>query len=487
MVSHTILIRGAEVRRGRIADIRLGVDRIEEVGTGLARRQSEEAINARGRALIPGLHDHHVHLRSVVASRMSVDVSHLSDQEGAAGFDRLLRSVLRSRPGPATQWLRVVGWDEWRLGPLDRRRLDALAGSVPVRVQHRSGAMWVLNSAALAAVGAAACDLPGVEQDAGGLPTGRLLRMDEWLRDRLPDPAQRDDWFERVLADYAGWCASLGITGFTDATPGRHQADVEEFARLAAGGAFPQRVMLMAPPGLQSPEVGSRVTLGPMKVMLDDLTLPDPAELAADIVGAHAGDRAVAVHCVSAEQIVVAVAAFEQAGSPPAGVGPDRIEHAGIVPPGYAERLAQLALAVVTQPAFITVRGDDYRRDVPSAEQDWLYPCASLLRAGVAVAAGTDAPFGSPDPWRAVSAAVTRRTCSDAVLGPAERVRPEAALRLFLADPADVRRIRRIAPGQPADVCLLRTARPPRLSELSLARAALIVVSGEVTRRAGDE
>ena len=63
-------------------------------------------------------------------------------------------------------------------------------------------------------------------------------------------------------------------------------------------------------------------------------TLPAPGRLAATIEAAHASGRAVAIHCVTAEQLVVAASAVEQAGPPGrTSAGPDRIEHAGIVPP----------------------------------------------------------------------------------------------------------------------------------------------------------
>ncbi len=149
--------------------------------------------------------------------------------------------------------------------------------------------------------------------------------------------------------------------------------------------------------------------------------------------------------------LIVAVAAFEQAG-----VAGDRIEHASVVPPGYAARLARLGLTVITQPGFISVRGDDYLREVPAPEQAWLYPCATLARAGTAVAAGTDAPFGPADPWRCVAAAVGRRTPAGRVLGPPERLSPARALRLFLTAPEDPSRLRQVRPGQPGDLCVLR-------------------------------
>jgi predicted amidohydrolase YtcJ len=211
----------------------------------------------------------------------------------------------------------------------------------------------------------------------------------------------------------------------------------------------------MAPPGLREPGT-PLVTLGPQKVILDDETLPRPADLAAVIGDAHSHGSAVAVHCVTAEQLVVAVAAFEEsAPGPSRRPAPDRIEHAAVVPPGYAAVLAERGLVVVTQPGFIADRGDSYRRHVSPAERDWLYPCATLLAAGAAVAAGTDAPFGPADPWRCVAAGASRRAPDGTVLGAQERVSPARSLRLFTAAAHDARQSRTVEAGQPGDVCIL--------------------------------
>jgi predicted amidohydrolase YtcJ len=471
----SVLVRNAEVGGGGAVDIRVGPERIEEVGLGLAGRPGDEVVDADGGAAIPGLHDHHVHLRAVVAARGSADVSAARD---AVAFDRLIRAAARG--ARAGRWLRVTGWHEHKAGELDRGRLDALAGPVPVRVQHRSGAMWVLNSAALDAVGAADCPLDGVERDRDGAVTGRLLRMDAWLGARLAAIGAGDSGagFADGLAAYAAECARSGITGFTDATPDRDQADVDEFCRLAAAGTFAQRLTLMAPPGLTLPGAG-RVGLGPMKIVLDDATLPAAPELAAQITGTHQRRGSVAVHCVTAEQLVVAVAAFQQAAPAPAGQA-DRIEHAAIVPPGYAGALARLGLTVVTQPGFIPDRGDDYRQHVPATEQNWLYPCASLLRAGVAVAAGSDAPFGPADPWLGIAAATTRRTTAGAVLGAGEKVSAAKALALYLAAPGDPRQRRIIAPGQPAEICLLSDPLQHVLTDPQRAQVRATIIAGRV-------
>jgi predicted amidohydrolase YtcJ len=458
----TLVVVNAEVSGRPGLGIRVSREEILEVGAGLSPRRGEAVLDAGGGAVIPGLHDHHVHLRGLLAARLSADVSAAADP---AAFDRMVAAAAAAVG--RGRWLRATGWSETSAGPLDRHRLDALTGAVPVRVQHRSGAMWVLNSAALRQVGGddrgadgtdtGGIDTGGIERDDRGVPTGRLLRMDGWLRDRLPS-ALPADWLGEGLADYGRRCALLGLTGFTDATPGRDQADVDAFGKLSADGSFPQRLLLMAPPGLRPPPTG-RVTLGPRKVILDDAALPDVAELAALAAQAHRRGSALAVHCVTAEQLIVAVAAFEQAG-----VAGDRIEHASVVPPGYAARLARLGLTVVTQPGFISVRGDDYLCEVPAPEQAWLYPCATLARAGTVVAAGTDAPFGPADPWRCVAAAVARRTPAGRVLGPTERLSPVRALRLFLTAPDDPGRLRHVRPGQPGDLCVLRTPLRPFLA-----------------------
>jgi predicted amidohydrolase YtcJ len=470
----TLLIRNVVVGGRPGLDVLAGPETILEVGPSLPRRGGEQVVDGAGGEVIPGLHDHHVHLRAAVASRQSVDVSAAANP---AEFDAMVLAAA-ARASPRT-WLRITGWYEHAAGAVDRHRLDVLTGPVPVRVQHRSGAMWVLNSAALRQAGVDACDHPGVERDEHGAPTGRLLRLDDWLRGRLAtlSGARSADGFAVGLAEYADKAARAGITGFTDATPGRDQSDIDEYSTLAEAGVLPQRLLLMAPPGLR--QAGSaRVALGPHKLILDDATLPTAGNLAAAIAGAHRVGSPFAIHCVTAEQLLVSIAALEEAG--PAA---DRIEHAGIVPPGCAQKLAQLGIAVVTNPGFIADRGHDYLREVPAAERDWLYPCASLIEAGVAVAAGTDAPFGPADPWHCIAAAMTRRTAVGTVLGRSERVSGMRALRLFLADPGDVRQTRAVAPGQPSDMCILRRPLRSILAHPSAEAVLATIIGGQVVTR----
>jgi predicted amidohydrolase YtcJ len=155
---------------------------------------------------------------------------------------------------------------------------------------------------------------------------------------------------------------------------------------------------------------------------------------------------------VTRAELVMATAAFAAAGA----IAGDRIEHASIAPPDAARALAALPLTVVTQPGFIRERGDAYATDVEAGEQPWLYRCRGFLELDIPLGAGTDAPFGDPDPWRAIRAAVDRRTEMGLELGADEQLSPERALALFTSPPdRPGAPPRRVEVGAPADLCLL--------------------------------
>jgi predicted amidohydrolase YtcJ len=97
----------------------------------------------------------------------------------------------------------------------------------------------------------------------------------------------------------------------------------------------------------------------------------------------------------------------------------------------------------------------------------------------VPVAASSDAPYASPDPWTGVAAAVRRRTRAGRAIGPAERVDPATALELYLAAPeAPGERPRRVTVGAPGDLCLLDAPLAEVLREPSAAHVRLTLVNG---------
>jgi predicted amidohydrolase YtcJ len=432
-----LLIRGAELE-GKRRDVRIERGRIDALAECLPLRPGERVLEAEGGALLPGLHDHHVHLLALAAALASVACGPPAVRDREA-----LGAALRGAPG---EFPRGVGYHESVAGPLDRAALDALAPGRPVRVQHRSGALWMLSSPAVDRLGLDRdADAPGVERDAAGRATGRLFRLDGWLRERLGPAALPD------LAPVGRLLARAGVTGATDATVDTDARALAWLEAAVSSGALPQRLAVMAGDALPAP-ARPDVSLAQVKLVLDEAALPGFEALRDAIADAHARERGVAIHCVGRAELVLAVRALQEAGPR----HDDRLEHASIAPPELVALVARTGATVVTQPHFLSERGDDYLREVESRDLPWLYRGRGWPDAGVRLAAGSDAPFGTADPWRAMAAAVSRRTPSGATLGADERLTPEAALGLFLgplADPGGAPR--RVTEGMPADLCLL--------------------------------
>ncbi|HEX6237180.1 MAG TPA: amidohydrolase family protein [Acidimicrobiales bacterium] len=454
-------------------DVRVAGGAIAEIAPNLRPSPGASVIDGRGGALIPGLHDHHIHLLATAAAARSTVVG-LPLVHDAPGLARALRAADADPERPAGAWIRAVGYHESVAGDLDRHALDALVPHRPLRVQHRSGARWLLNSAAIAALGLDRADRPGIERDAGGRPTGRLHRADRWLRELLPADDPPD------LAGLGARLASYGVTGVTDTTPYTDPADLCPLATAVASGALPQHVVVTGGPELARIDPPPGLAPGPVKIVLDDAELPPLDRLCHHIRSAHGHGRGVAVHCVTRVALVLALAAWDEVG---ARTG-DRIEHGAVIPPELRAAIAVHGITVVTQPGFVAERGDEYRHEVDADDLPHLYPCASLLDAGIPVAASTDAPFTHPDPWRAIAAARHRTTPRGTPLGPHEAVSAPRALDLFLG-PADRPGgpPRRLRPGRTADLCLLDAPLGEALSEPDSASVAATVIGGSLVWR----
>jgi predicted amidohydrolase YtcJ len=469
VTDQVVVLRNAEVR-GRRCDVRIVGNRVASVdpSTGARPPSGDTVVDCDGGALLPGLHDHHLHLLAAAAAATSVHVGPPEVQDHrdlAAALTRAAHAV------PAGGWIRAVGYHDAVAGPLDRWRLDVLCPDRAVRVQHRSGALWILNSAALRAAGIdIATPLPaGAERDQEQTPTGRFFRLDAWLRRRVPPPSLEIAGLGRQLA-------SLGVTGVTDATPYEEVRDLSLLAEAAGDGRLPVRVTVTGAPGITG-SLPEGLDWGPAKLLLPDHHVPVLDGIVAAMRAARARHRNVAVHCVTREALVLTVAALREVGSRRG----DRIEHGAIIPPELFVDLAELGVCVVTQPGFVHARGDDYLAEVDPSDVPDLWRCGSLLDAGIPVAAGTDAPFGALDPWSAIATAIDRRTATGTPLGPGESLAPAQALRLFLGtakDPGGPPRL--VTPGEPADLCLLDRSLPDALRRPRAAHVRVTIAGGAV-------
>jgi predicted amidohydrolase YtcJ len=426
---------------GAAVDIRLG-ERIDEVADNLAPRPGEDVFDGAGGTVLPGLHDHHVHLHSAAAAETSVQVGPPQVRDRAA-LAKVLTTSLAGEDG----WIRAIGYHDSVAGPLDRAALDALVPTVPLRVQHRSGMLWILNSAGLAQVGLV------------GHTDGRLRSADP----RWSGALNRR---EMSLADLSSRLSRYGVTGITDATPDLGIGDIVRLGELHRRGELSQRVHCLAP--------GKRI--------LHDDGL-DLDELADWVAERHGSGGPVAVHCLTAAQLLVTIAALRHAGTHPR----DRIEHAAVAPSDCLSDLAELAVTVVTQPNFVAERGDQYLDEIPAAEHEQLWRLASLLRVDVPVALSTDMPFGHGDPWAAMRAAVYRTTPSGVVLNADECVSARTALTMFFGSASQPTRARAVEPGEPADLCVLTVPPEAALAELDAGMVAATIVGGQFTYLAGSD
>jgi predicted amidohydrolase YtcJ len=434
-----LLLRHVELPAG-LRDVLIRGETIAAIGLDLDAHGAE-VIDGRGGALIPGLHDHHLHLHAIAADASSVRCGppHVRTPEDLA-------RVLAEAPGDG--WIRGVGYVETVAGLLDAEALDRLHGRRPVRLQHRSGAMWILNTRASALVGLESAEQPGVERDDTGRPTGRVWRADAWLRERLPVAGPPP--LDTVGADLA----RFGVTGVTDATPDLPPDSMAALIDAHLSGALPQRLHLLGVSvGDEHGERPATVTTGPYKIVLADSALPDFDALTDTIRRAHAGGRPVAVHCVTREALLILLAVLDEVATIPG----DRIEHGALVPVETIDDLHRRGLPVVTQPGFLADRGDDYLREVDERDRPDLYRCRSLIDAGVPVALSSDAPYGPLDPWTVMTAAMSRRTPTGEILGMCERITAAQALAGYLTPAGGPGgKPRRIQVGAPADLTLLR-------------------------------
>ena len=461
-----MLIRQAEINFSDVLDVRIVDGRVTALGKGLSAQADEEVIEAKGAALLPGLNDHHIHLFALAASQASLTCGppQVNSADQLAEELQVLDKTLSPGEG-----IRGIGYHDSVAGEIDRDWLDRQVSQRPVRIQHRSGRLWILNSCALELVQTGAED--PLQRDADRC-TGRLYDADAWLRSRLGGLRPNLQRLSRQLASY-------GVTGLTDTSHNNGPEVHRHFSKLHQRGELLQKLQVMGDASLDTLASGGAVWRGAHKFHLHENELPDFEVLCTAIRRSHEAGRAVAFHCVTRTELVFALAALEQAGVRPG----DRIEHAAVTPPELLTRIAELGLTVVTQPNFISERGDQYLRDVAADDQPWLYRLRGFLEAGIPLAGSTDAPFGDSNPWRSMQAAVTRCSSTGAAVGLDEALTPEQALDLFLSplsNPgADATRIEI---GMPADLCLLGLPWAKARGNLAEVLPAVTMINGNIIK-----
>jgi len=448
-------------------------------------------IDLRGRAVLPGLCDAHLHLEKYARALSQVDCETASREEC---LERVAQRVARAEAG---EWILGHGWNQndWG-GHGTAAELDAVAPDHPVYLTAKSlHAAWV-NSSALRAASfpAGRADPPGgaLLRDGQGRPTGILLESAMALvADCIPPVQLETVGREIAAAQEALW--RFGITSVHDFDGPRC---FQALQWMHAEGRLHLHVLKSVPIELldQAVALGLRsgfgddwLRLGHVKIFADGALGPRTAAMLQPYDGEpensgislidregilEAGIRAgasglpLAIHAIgdrANHEVLEGLAALrrhEQEHRLPHLA--HRVEHLQLLHPDDLDRPAELGLVVSMQPIHAT-------SDMPMADRYWgarsrfAYAWKSQLTRGALAAFGSDAPVESPNPFLGIHAAVTRRRLDGApgLEGwiPQERISLEAALRGFSEGPAQVAsmgdRLGKLEPGCFADLIVL--------------------------------
>lgn len=411
--------RGRWVREAR-SELIVADGRIQQIRSRRPGRDTARSV------VLPGFHDSHLHLRAAAATKLSVDLS------TSNSIPALLVS-LRSRAGDFRgRWIRGWGWDE---STLKERRaptiaeIDSVTGSHPCALHHRTGKVVILNSAAWRV-------LAGPE----GLPTavGEPVRADAALLRGMP--RQPENAVESALADLSRELAAAGVTSVADATATNTWDDIARLEEWVRRGVVRQRVNALLAfdevSAVRGSEGGMQGDGSTVRVLGAKVAAPAD-EIADRVRHVRRYGWPVAVHATEPDELEAALTAISECGPP--SWGRDRIEHLGLPLPEHLERIRAGGIAVTTNPAFVTERGQKYRELLSAVEQEWLYPLRSVLAKGIPVAAASDRPVTAATPLVTMAAAVHRRprVAGAEPLGAEERVTPDEALSL-VTDRAEV-------------------------------------------------
>lgn len=199
-------------------------------------------VDLGGKAVIPGLIDHHAHLmRAAETWNIEVRLDGVDSRKQALEMVRAKATAL----GPG-QWVYTLGgwsYDQFadNRAPLTKAELDQAAPNNPVYLQFQRCCAF-LNSKAIEAMGVDAMMEPWVERDAAGRATGRVNDPGLAQMARKVPPPPKDTLPTNALALVRDLNrAGLTTAGIVGCTP-----DVREFyEKLHRSGELTFRFMCM--------------------------------------------------------------------------------------------------------------------------------------------------------------------------------------------------------------------------------------------------
>ncbi len=491
---------------------------IAAVGTDKQLREliggRTDLIDLRGRSLLPGFGDAHVHLGKGGLDRLLIDLSPVASLEE---YGDIVVGYAAAHRGDG--WLTGGGWalGAFPGGLPTAAMLDAYVSDRPMFLNNRDNHAGWVNSAGLRAAGitAATADPADgrIERDADGQPTGCLhegaMRL---VTARLPTPD--DELLVKALLEGQRYLHSVGVTQWQDAIVGSYEPmpeTYEAYVRIAADGRLTGRVVaaLWLPRGPTEADLDrlrdrrargfvGRLRSTSVKIMADGVCENRTAAMLEPYLGPNGqptGERG--IEFFSREELIRLVPQLDREGfqvhvhaigdracrNALDGVEEARringmtdtrphIAHLQVVHPDDRPRFRALGVTATFQPLWAAHEPQMDELTLPvlgSARSAWQYPIRSLVNAGTRIAFGSDWPISSADPLWEIHVAVNHiepaaypyagAADRTRVFLPDERIELHAAIRAFTMGTAFVNHLDAVTGsievGKAADLVVL--------------------------------
>ena len=485
-----------------------------------------EIFDLKGRCVVPGFIDAHLHFMGGALSLGMVD---LVDAGNIAEIQRRVAAFALSHPD--AKWIVGRGWafGDFAGSAPHRKVLDSVIPDRPALMRDRDGHTLLCNSSALATAGInrATQDPPGgvIERDSAGEPTGLLKESAMSLVDKLVPPPAPDQKYA-ALRKAQDLASSFGLTSVHNT--GFNLEELPVYERLLRENAVKIRIysalMMDKKP---TPEHLGRYKLliskhrsplfrfGAVKGLVDGVVDAKTAAMLQPYTTGGKGlllwspedlNRAVAVydregyqimlHAIGDHAIRISLDALENAARLNKTAGRrHRLEHIEVPDPADIPRFKGLGVIASTQAIFADpdpTTLNNYAIVLGPARAARANSFRLFDDAGAVQAFGSDWPVFSCDVLKGIYAAVTRMTPQGKPKGgwePQGRISAEAALRHFTRDAAyasfDESFKGTLEAGKAADFVVLSEdilAPPPE--RILRARVLLTVMDARETYRA---
>ncbi|MDR3176726.1 MAG: amidohydrolase [Desulfovibrio sp.] len=452
------VVSALAVRDGRIVFVG------DEAGAADFAAGAGEIVDLGGRSLIPGFTDAHEHLLMRGQNELGLDCRF----PGVRSVEDIKAKVAeRARITPKGGWIRGWGYDHSKLAEgrhPDRFDLDAAAPEHKVLIQRVCCHIAACNSRALEYAGRP----DGAGEAAGGFAgQGNGVMFEEACAKLVnlarPSPGEMEESLALVndllLREGITCCHDAGGYGALSMRALQEAVERDKLkARIVAMvfsliGGNSGFIDACVDSGLRSGFGNGRLKLGPIKIMIDGSSSgPTAATLEGYAVDpdnhgllnltreyieettqkVHVAGWQMTAHAVGDKAVTMFADALEKAmKAQPRADCRHRIEHCAMAGPEMIRRIRRLGVVPVAQPVFLYEFGDGYLRNYGEKRGGNMFPCASMLKAGIPVAGSSDCPVTFSNPLLGMHVAVNRETQSGRLVGPEERVTTAQALRMF--------------------------------------------------------